>query len=282
MIGLLQKGETFLSSITLEELQLNPAILKQALWIDLLFPTTDEENFIEAQLGLNIPTKEKMHEIEQSSRLFTVGDQLYMACWLLSYESPIPENTSVTFVLSGQHFVSVRYSDHHAFRIFSTRSNSPQERKFCTPDDVLTELFDAMVNHIASTLRNLEQSLNSLSIEIFTEPKAEDAAKRESNLRSVVQRIGKRNSMVSSLRESAVSIQSIAPFITSSAPGRISAENMSKLALLERDVQSLRDYDAQLSSELGFLLDSTVGLISIQQNQSMKILSIAALVLAFI
>ena len=36
------------------------------------------------------------------------------------------------------------------------------------------------------------------------------------------------------------------------------------------------------SAEINFLLDSTVGLIGFQQNQSMKILSVAALVLALI
>ena len=55
-----------------------------------------------------------------------------------------------------------------------------------------------------------------------------------------------------------------------------------RLRTLERDINSLREYDGQLSAEINFLLDSTVGLISIDQNQTMKILSVAALILAFI
>jgi len=53
-----------------------------------------------------------------------------------------------------------------------------------------------------------------------------------------------------------------------------------RLKTLDRDIRSLREYDAQLSAEANFLLDSTVGLISFEQNQIMKYLGIAALIIA--
>jgi magnesium transporter len=54
------------------------------------------------------------------------------------------------------------------------------------------------------------------------------------------------------------------------------------LKTVEQDIVSLRQYDAELSSEVSFLLDSTVGLINFEQNQSMKVLSVAAVLVAFI
>jgi magnesium transporter len=55
-----------------------------------------------------------------------------------------------------------------------------------------------------------------------------------------------------------------------------------RLKTVEQDIGSLRQYDAELSSEVSFLLDSTVGLINFEQNQSMKVLSVAAVLVAFI
>ncbi|MDQ6624167.1 MAG: magnesium transporter, partial [Verrucomicrobiota bacterium] len=46
-----------------------PAMTKDAVWIDLLEPTTEEELALEAALGIDIPTREEMQSIELSSRL---------------------------------------------------------------------------------------------------------------------------------------------------------------------------------------------------------------------
>ena len=283
MIQVLGKGKTFLTQVELEEVRKDTSILDDALWVDLLHPTPDEEEFVEHYLKIEIPSKAEMHEIEESSRLFVEDDALFMSCWLLSFESPIPENTSVTFVLKPEHCLSIRYSDHHPFRLFSSPRKRVQPRKLRTTDDVFVELLDAIVGSLASTLRQVEQSLNSLSLEIFAEKEARRRpSKYSKGLKAVVQRLGKRNSLVSSLRESSLSFQNITPFFVANANSWILPEQSARLRTIERDIRSLREYDAQLSSEINFLLDSTVGLINIEQNQSMKILSVAALLLAFI
>ncbi len=42
-------------------------------WIDLIDPTVDEDRAVEARLGISIPTREDMQEIELSSRLYVEG-----------------------------------------------------------------------------------------------------------------------------------------------------------------------------------------------------------------
>ena len=283
MIQVLGKGQSHLNKVELEEIRSDKEKLNDALWIDLLHPDAEEEAFVEKHLGLDIMTKDEMHEIEESSRLFVEDNgALSMSCWLLSFESIIPVNTSVTFILTPKHCVSIRYSDHHPFRLFSMPRRRVQAHRFRTPDDVFVEVLDAVVGHLASTLRQVEQSLNALSLEIFADKESGKSGDRTGGLKGVVQRLGKRNSLVSSLRESALIFQNITPFFVSNANSWILPEQTARLRTISRDIDSLRTYDAQLSAEINFLLDSTVGLISIQQNQSMKILSVAALLLAFI
>ena len=44
--------------------------LSEAVWIDLESPTEAEEDAVEAALGIDIPTREDMQEIEVSSRIY--------------------------------------------------------------------------------------------------------------------------------------------------------------------------------------------------------------------
>ena len=282
MIRLLNPGQSTLAPVEFDKLLKSPHLLKEAIWIDLLDPSDEEEVFVETQLGIDVLSKEEMHEIEESSRLFESHGSIYMSCWLLSYDGHIPENKSVTFVINKKHFVSIRHSDHHPFRVFCTASKRVKTPEFHEAADAFVEILDTMVSQVASTLRHVEQQLNTLSMRIFAEEKMAESNRNYSNLKEVVQELGKCNSLVCNLRESAVSFQNITPFFLANATDWLNAEDIKKFNTLERDTRSLREYDAQLSSEIGFLLDSTVGLISIQQNQSMKILSVAALVLAFI
>ncbi len=282
MIRLLHPGQSTLQIVDLESLRKKPKALEEAIWVDLLSPTQEEEEFVETKLGIETLTKEEMHEIEESSRLFESNGALYMSCWLISFDAPIPENTSVTFVMTPKRFVSMRHSDHHPFRLFCTESKRVQSHPFQTADEAFVELIDGVVNQLAATLRQIEQSLNGMSMEIFADKTERGQRARNSNLKDVVQRLGKRNALVGNLRESAVSFQNITPFFLNTAADWIHPELTGRLQTIERDMLSLREYDAQLSAEISFLLDSTIGLINIEQNQSMKILSVAALLLAFV
>jgi magnesium transporter len=157
-----------------------------------------------------------------------------------------------------------------------------QQRRFRNPNEAFAELLEAIVGHIASNLRSVEQELNTLSIEIFAEQRAHRKQKKRLGLKRVVQRLGKRNSMIANLRESSLSLASLLSYFIGHAGNELQPPVAARLKTLDRDISSLRKYDAQLSAEVSFLLYSTVGLINFEQNQTMKLLGIAALVVAFI
>ena len=283
MIQLLLPGEHVLNKVDLKETKAFREQIEQARWIDLFDPEPHEEAFIEKTLKLELPTREEMTEISESSRLFVERDAIYLSCWLLCYETDIPQNSSIAFVITPKHFISIRYSDHHAFRIFRSPQHGIQHHRFRSTDGALLEVLEAAVGHIASTLRLVEQDLNSLSLTIFGEQKKQkklDSPKL--GLKRIVQRLGKRNSLVANLRESAVSLATLAPFLIENSREWMNPDLKLRYEILEHDIDSLREYDGQLTSEIGFLLDSTVGLIGYEQNQTMKFLSVAALLVVFI
>ena len=280
MIHTLKKGENSLTPLAGADL--TSEALTEALWIDLMDSSDEEHEFIEKALDVSIPSKEEMLEIEESSRLFREDDALFLSCWLLCYDSPIPANASVTFIVTKDQFLSIRHTDHHAFRVFKDGRKRKHSRKFRDSGDVYAELMDSMTNHIAYTLRLVEQDLNELSIEIFAEQKGHLSTTKQIGLKRVVKRLGKRNSLVSNLRESSVSLSTMTPFFVANGPDWITPDVSRRLTTLQRDVKSLGEYNSQLSAEIAFLLDSTVGLINFEQNQMMKYLGAAAILVAFI
>jgi len=282
MIQLLKPGGDCLTETTLEELHDSKEQTIDAFWIDLLNPEPEEEQFIETTLKVNIPSRDEMHELEASSRLFSEDGAIYLSCWLLSFESPIPINTSVAFVVTEKQFVSIRYSDHHAFRIFKSAGSRLQSRRFKHSNDALVELIEAVVGQVASTLRLVEQDLNSLSLEIFGEQHTQRRQTKKLGLKRMVQRLGRQNSLIACLRESSVSLAALTSYFLEHGKGQLQPGVTARLKTVEQDIGSLRQYDAELSSEVGFLLDATVGLINFEQNQSMKVLSVAAVLVAFI
>ncbi|MGH8237265.1 MAG: magnesium transporter, partial [Steroidobacteraceae bacterium] len=55
-----------------------PRIPDEAIWVDLLEPTPEEEKLVEATLTIDVPTREEMKEIETSNRLYEDNGALYM------------------------------------------------------------------------------------------------------------------------------------------------------------------------------------------------------------
>jgi magnesium transporter len=60
---------------------------------------------------------------------------------------------------------------------------------------------------------------------------------------------------------------------------RWAKETGAQLKSMQRDVQSLSDHATYLTSKITFLLDAMLGVVSLEQNNIIKIFSVAAVVL---
>jgi magnesium transporter len=92
----------------------------------------------------------------------------------------------------------------------------------------------------------------------------------------VVKRLGRANALAGKLRESLLSVGRVLAYFRQGMGDRLRDGARARLRTLDRDVASLAEYDAQLSAEIGFLLEATFGLIGVEQNNIIKVFSIAA------
>ena len=269
----------------LTELGRDPGIVSAsaATWIDLLEPTAEEETALEQALGVDIPTREEMREIETSSRLYRVDGTLYMTAVVVSHaDSRDPRTTPVTFVLTPGRLITIRYDTPYSFEIFRARCRG-DTLQVSGGSDVLIGLLATIVDRAADILERVGGDLDVLSREIFlhtgenVHPGA--ARKRERRpLETVIEDVGRSHDVVFRLRESLQSLERLFVFLRANADAWGDADLEKRLAAQEQDIASIREYDAFLSNKVDFMLDATLGLVGLQQNRIIKIFSVAAVI----
>jgi magnesium transporter len=251
-----------------------------AVWIDLLEPSQEEEKAVEQLLGIEVPTREEMQEIEISSRLYREGDASFMTASVLFHaETPHPESTPVTFMRTPRATVTLRHADPLAFRQFVARAQR-QPTLLASPDAALCGILDSIIDRAADVLENAGKDLDGVSRRIFGYDRKEAGEQpAEVDLEDAVHRLGRVEDLTSRIRDSLVSLTRLIAFLTlTMAEQRGTKESRTWLKTLARDVQSLSEQAAFLAHKGNFLLDATLGLINIQQTKIIKIFSVAATV----
>ncbi len=109
-----------------------------ALWIDMEHPTRDEDKLVEGWLGIAVPTREDMREIEESSRFYTEnGAQYFTVPILHGTHDGLPGIAAITFILSGRVLVTVRYTQPKSFALYLNRATKPARTTSATIPMVL-------------------------------------------------------------------------------------------------------------------------------------------------
>jgi magnesium transporter len=146
-------------------------------------------------------------------------------------------------------------------------------------ESVLMELLDAVIDRAADILERIGIEVDSVSRDIF-EPQDSAPASRSLSYNDILKAIGSKGDLTSKVRESLVSIGRLLLFLSNEAEGmRWPKDTRLQLQSMRRDIQSLSDHATYLSSKITFLLDAMLGVVQIEQNNVIKIFSIAAVVL---
>ncbi|WP_395675102.1 magnesium/cobalt transporter CorA [Inquilinus sp.] len=248
-----------------------------AVWIDLFNPTPDEEHYSEQHLGLLLPTREEMQEIEASSRLYQEDGAMFMtASVLFATETDAPGTAPITFVLKGQTLVTIRYAEPKSFAGFI--AHAERQPMLCPSGSAtLIGLLEAIVDRTADILERVATEVDALSQRIFKVHEAEHKRTTNEELEANLKLIGRSQNLVSKVRESLVSLARLLSFLSVGDATKDKAFRI-HLKSLSRDVMSLTDHATYLGNNITFLLDASMGMINIEQNAIIKIFSVAAVV----
>ena len=252
----------------------------EASWIDLEEPTRDEEELVERCIRVDVPTMDEMAEIEPSSRLYEQNGALYMTVSVLrGVDEDSPTTTPIGFVLAGNRLVTIRYATPKPIRTFENHARRDPELVRDGPT-ALIRLLDAIIDRLADEIERVSTTMEELSREIF-QNSTQDRRIPVRKLTALLSRIGRVQTLLTKIRYSAVTTLRMLSFLGGSS--RMHAQEHQEMrhhvSSLATDVTSLSEHASYLIDSLTFLLDASLGLISIEQNAAMKLFSWAAVVL---
>src|SRR3954454_17455200 len=249
-----------------------------SVWFDLVNPQNQEDKLVEQRVGIAVPTREEMQEIEVTSRLYVENGARYMTATLMCQsDTDAPKTTPVTFILSGHRLITVRYDEPRPFLMVGNKLG-----RICSPavsgESILMDLLDAVIDRTADILERVGAEVDQVSHDIF-EPE-EERADRTRSYNQILRAIGRKGDLASKVRESLVSIGRLLLYLANEADSmRWAKEQRAQLRGMQRDVHSLSDHAAYLSNKIQFLLDAMLGVVTIEQNNIIKIFSVAAVAL---
>jgi len=249
------------------------------LWIDLHNPTGEEDKTVEEWIGASIPTDKDMLEIEESSRFYMEEGVQYLTAPILHAVNEHRKLAPISFIIAGKRLVTVRYSEPKAFSIFvnrATKSGNGLVDADCTGTSILLGLIESITDRLADVLEGVTEEIEAASNAIlFRDEKERPMSTQE--FRRLLTRIGGLGTFLSKVRESLSGIGRLLAYVTANMEGGPPRKELrNRITSLERDAQSLEHYVDFLSNKITFLLDTIVGLITVEQNAIIKIFSIAS------
>ena len=237
---------------------------------------------MEARLGIDIPTREEMREIESSSRLYEEDGALYLTATVVTkLDTDLPENAQVTFILKGNRLVTNRYVDPLPFRRFVACTSSGIRRRRPAPQTVLVGLLESIVNRIADVIERVGADMDTVTRPRSSTSEAPGSQRRQLAARltaSCWSSIGQSGELIAKARESLASLARLLAFVQQSTVA-MPQDVRTRLRTLSKDVFAMSDHASFLGTNLNFVLDATLGMINIDQNNILKIFSVVTVFL---
>lgn len=252
-------------------------------WIDALKPDTKEIEFLERCLGIEVPTLESLSEIETSSRLSKKKDRLFLstpACYRTA--SGLPRTSPLGLALSKTLLLTVRFRPleplDQLHQSLATQASLP-----AGGHGALVTVLDAIVEHLADEIERIGADLDHLSEAIFGSdgPARHEHHRREKSgehLRFLLRKVGRAGEHAGKISEVLLGMDRLLTFVIANSAGFVPDEGRAELKSLKRSLDSLDDYQTHVTEKIHFLLDATLGLTNIDQNEIFRVLTAVSVV----
>ena len=237
------------------------------LWIDLLNPTIKEQKAVEGFMEISLQTKQQVEEIESTSKYSETENAIISNSnfFVPTGDTFIVE--PVSFIISNEGvLVSVRSAEFRTFRETEKRLQM-NYRSYSTGYHLFISLLEVRIDFDADLVELIAKQVAALSKDINSEDSIDKA---------VLHRISALQESTMSLRENIFDRQRVLSGILRSE--RFPNDIYPRLQLMIKDVNSLINHADFSFQRLDYIQDAALGLINIEQNEIVKIFSVAAVI----
>ena len=266
MVTVYYKGKGKSHADTTSE-QLAHIQLQEVLWIDLSAPSKDEQQAVENLTGTKFLTKQQAEEIETTSKYSeTINDLLVNANYYID-KGKTSETEPVSFIISNDGWL-VSYHERNLSAIIDVARRMmlrPEENN--TGFGVFMTILESFIDYDADMEELITREISRLS-KVITSSNNIDKA--------ILHRINELQEKSTALREDVYDLERILNAILRSK--RFPDKSEPRIALMMKDTESLINHGDVSFARLDYLQDTSMGLINIEQNEIVKILSVAAVI----
>ena len=237
------------------------------LWIDMLLPTIKEQKAVENFMEISLQTKQQVEEIESTSKYSENENSIISNSnfFVPTGDSFIVE--PVSFIISNEGvLVSVRSAEFRTFRETEKRLQM-NYRSYSTGYHLFISLLEERIDFDADLVELIAKQVAALSKDINSENSID---------KEVLHRISALQESTMSLRENIFDRQRVLSGILRSE--RFPNDIYPRLQLMIKDVNSLINHADFSFQRLDYIQDAALGLINIEQNEIVKIFSVAAVI----
>ncbi|HUG25988.1 magnesium/cobalt transporter CorA [Piscinibacter sp.] len=241
------------------------------VWVDLEAPTPEEKGWIAQHFGVTIPEDAVDDDLEESSRFYEEDSgELHIRSDFLIDDGETPRNVRVAFILFRNVLFSVHDEDLPVFRLLRLRARRIPAL-IDDAKDVLLKLYDADAEYSADALEGIYDSLEAVSNRVLKQNVNDEIAGE------ALSAIAREEDLNGRIRRNVMDTRRAVSFMMRSR--LLNAEQFEEARQIMRDIDSLDSHTTFLFDKINFLMNATVGFININQNNIIKIFSVASVAL---
>ena len=263
----------------------------ELVWIDLIAPTHDEQDWVHEAYKKNLPTLKSLEDISSSARFYRDDEGiLHISTYFLTKnknfqadgESEEFENMlaatiqTVAFILDKDRLITLRGEKLVAFRAFRARARrNDYDMDFKDPVWILLGLLEAKLDELADILEDIHKDLEKYATEVLNNHHREQIL----DLDDMITRLAHQEDMLGKAQLCLIDLRRVLTFL--SRPRALGSHIYdADIRELNEDVRSLVEHNAFLFQKVRFLMDTTSGFINTEQSDTIKRFSILPSMLA--
>lgn len=235
---------------------------KQLLWVDLQFPTEEEQFHIENVFDINFSVQQEESDLESNSRFYETERFIYINSNFANKHGNYYESLPVIFYLLDGILITKRNADQPSFAE-TVKKMKRNQKAFKNGNEVLEGILETKVDLDSDFMESISKEIALVG---------KNLSKDNLDEENVLLKINEYQESTMFVREGFVDKLRV---VSSLMKSRLFS-NTTRLKILIKDINYMLEFSSFIFKRLEYLQNTLMGLINIEQNKTIKIFTIVS------
>ncbi|MGE3319610.1 MAG: CorA family divalent cation transporter [Candidatus Berkiella sp.] len=246
-------------------------------WIDICNPTPEQRKSVERDMQITLPQRSELLQLEFSNRFYVENGCIFMSVNLITKVEPLPDSHMITLIVTPKAILTLRYSNPNPIQLLIDQL---EQRRIEVKDYlyVIVVLLETFVGKVADIFELVGERSDQVVASLVKAINSKMSKSHSESLTNMLREINSLENLLSRGYQSLSSINLLVGFYEQNDNEHQESYVINNIDIVKKDVHSLLKHGEYLSQKLGFHLQSTLGLINIEQTQIVKMFTVLAMV----